>query len=154
MSNVLVTGASVDSAGGVTLSFQGAATGLPIPLITSNNPIATVAEVTAGGIPQGDPTEIMSTPNSVAATAGNNAVDRVIVDGHLTGGATGFQIDASASTFRGLIIEGFGTGVAVGATDPSGNPVRGVLIQGRLHRGGDPLPGRFALRQPAPRSGQ
>ena len=44
-----LTGTSVNTAGGVTITFQGAATGLFIPAMTSNNPIATVVEVTAGG---------------------------------------------------------------------------------------------------------
>jgi hypothetical protein len=135
VNNVLVTGTSVNSSGGVTIAFQGAATGLAIPVMTVSDidpaiPDVTVGEVTAGGTAQGNPTEITSSPNSDPATTGNNAVVRVIVDGSQTGGATGFEIDASASTLRGLIIDGFGTGVEVASTDTHGNPVRGVLIQG------------------------
>ena len=135
--NVTVTGASVNSPGGVTITFQGAATGLSIPTMTVSNidpaiPNVTVAVATAGGTPQGVPIEITSSPNTVAATAGNNAHVRVIVDGSQTVGATGFEVNASASVIRGLIIDGFETGVAVDATDPSANPVRGVLIQGNF----------------------
>ena len=82
--------------------------------------------------PSGLPTPIAAMPNSFAskptdpgsALDGNNAIPRVIVDG---GGkvATGFEIDASDSILRGLIIDGFGVGVSVP------NPgVVGVLIQG------------------------
>ena len=132
VNNVLVTGASADSAGGLTITFQGALTGLAIPLMTVTDPEVNVGEVTAGGTPVGDPTEITSTPNSDPATAGNNAVVRVIVNGTPTGGPIGFQIDASDSTLRGLIVNGFGTGVEVMATDTNGQPVRGDLIEGNF----------------------
>ena len=129
--NVVVTGTSVNDTGGLTITFQGASTGLPI-VMSSTDPIATLGEVTVGGVANGNPTQFTSSPNTIVATSGNNAVNRVIVDGSLTSGATGFQIDASDTTLRGLIIDGFGTGVEVAAADLSDNPVRGVLVQGNF----------------------
>ncbi|WP_435005624.1 Calx-beta domain-containing protein [Tundrisphaera lichenicola] len=72
-----------------------------------------------------DPVLISSTPNDAVAVKGNNAVNRVIIDGSQTGGSTGFEIEASHTIIRGLIIDGFGIGIAV----PSPDNV-GVLIQG------------------------
>ena len=60
-----------------------------------------------------DPINIQSVPNTVVAKQGDNAKARVIIDGHLTGGGTGFVIDASHSVLRGLIISQFGIGVDV-----------------------------------------
>ncbi len=48
----------------------------------------------------------------------------------LTG--TGFVVDASHSTLRGLIIDGFGVGVSVPHLDASGNPNVGDLILGNF----------------------
>ena len=132
VNNVLVTGASADSAGGLTITFQGASTGLKIPLMTVTDPEVNVGEATAGGTPIGNPSEIKSTPNSDPATAGNNAVVRVIVSGIPASGPIGFRVNASYSTLRGLIVNGFGTGVAVMATDTNGQPVRGDLIEGNF----------------------
>jgi Calx-beta domain len=84
--------------------------------------------------PTGLPTEIASTPNSFPGTAptaagsalnGNNAVPRVIVDGSMTGGATGFVLDTSDSILRGLIINGFGVGVSVPNSDDVGDLIQG-----------------------------
>ena len=83
-------------------------------------PTASVVEV-----PETSPDEIVSTPNTVAATTGNNAVPRLIVEGSLTGGATGFVLGASDVILRGMVIDGFGVGVSV----PNPGDV-GDLIQG------------------------
>jgi hypothetical protein len=156
--NVVVGGTSADSPGGLTITFQGASTGLSIPLMTVTDPNVTVGVETTGGIPQGDPTEITSTPNSDAASmpnsnapeVGNNAVVRVIVDGSQTDDAIGFQIGASNTALQGLIVDGFETGVEVAATDLAGDKVQGVQIQGNFIGAyllypvdsltGDPLP--------------
>jgi hypothetical protein len=78
---------------------------------------------------------ITSSPNATAATGGgtHKMINRVIVDGstHQVGG-TGFDIAASQCILRGLIISGFGVGVEVDATDGSGNPIVGDLIQGNF----------------------
>ena len=73
------------------------------------------------------PTEITSTPNTLAAIDGNNAVIRVIVDGSALGPipSTGIELDVSNSIVRGLIIDGFSTGVSI----PNPGEV-GDLIQG------------------------
>ena len=78
------------------------------------------------------PILIQSSPNTTAASTANNAEARVIIDGSQTGGATGFVLDASHSTLRGLIIDGFGVGVSVPHLDASGNPNVGDLIQGNF----------------------
>jgi hypothetical protein len=70
----------------------------------------------------------------MAATVGvaHHMVNRVIIDGSLTGGGTGFVLGASHSVLRGLIITGFGVGVSVPAADAAGNPILGDLIQGNF----------------------
>ncbi len=153
--NVVVAGTSANSAGGLTITFQGDLTGLPMPDMTVTDSNVSVGVVTDGGIPQGDPTEINSSPNSDEATAGNNAVDRLIIDGSKTGGAIGFQIAAPDTTLRGLIVDRFGTGVEVMPTGAVGTPYQDVQVQGVQIQGnfigayllypvdsitGDPLP--------------
>ena len=79
------------------------------------------------------PIYIQSIPNTVDALQGNNAEERVIIDGSqipAASAATGFVLDASHCLLRGLIISGFSVGVSVSALDTSGNPVVGDLIQG------------------------
>jgi hypothetical protein len=73
-------------------------------------------------------TQITSVPNTVAATQGNNAAIRVIVDGSQTGGATGFVLNTLNSTLRGLIIDGFGVGVSVPNRANVGNLIQGNFI--------------------------
>jgi hypothetical protein len=123
----------------MTITFGGAyARRILLPLQwTSNltggtNPGLSIQTVSIGGTPIGDPINIVSVPNTVDAKDGNNARARVIVDGHLTGGSTGFVLDESHSLLRGLIITGFGSGVSVPAQDLSGNPVVGNFIQGNF----------------------
>src|SRR5438874_1724662 len=74
---------------------------------------------------QTQPTEITSSPNSSAATLGNNARVRVIIDGSQTGGATGFVLDTSNAMLRGLIIDRFGVGVSVPHPYDVGNLIQG-----------------------------
>ncbi len=116
-----------------TIAFVGPYDGLTIPpLIATSNlivPPGSSATVAVFLNPPTLPTEITSTPNGIPFTSGlqgNNATPRVIVEGsQITGSSTGFQIDASDSIVRGLIVDGFGVGVEV--------PVKGVvgaLIQG------------------------
>jgi len=78
-------------------------------------------------------TYIQSIPNTTNALDGNNAEERVIIDGsHIpaASAATGFVLDASHCLLRGLIISGFNVGVSVSALDTNHNPVVGDLIQG------------------------
>ena len=116
-----------------TIAFVGPYDGLTIPpLIATSNlivPPGSSATVAVFLNPPTLPTEITSTPNGIPFTSGlhgNNATPRVIVEGsQITGSSTGFEIDASDSIVRGLIVDGFGVGVSV--------PVKGVvgaLIQG------------------------
>ncbi|MGO9600207.1 MAG: Calx-beta domain-containing protein [Isosphaeraceae bacterium] len=89
-----------------------------------------------GGTAETTPTYIQSSPNSTPALDGDNARDRVIIDGSgiagnkLTNGSVGFVLDASHSILRGLDIINFGVGVTVPALDTSNSPVVGTLIQG------------------------
>jgi hypothetical protein len=107
-----------------------------LPKITSTVWIDGYTQAEAGipyQYPQGlTPSIIVSTPNNTLATAAgaHHMLNRIIVDGSGTRGATGFEIDASHSILRGLIIGGFGVGVSVDATDMAGNPVVGDRIQG------------------------
>lgn len=117
------------------ITFEGLYAGEAIPLLvaTSNltggtNPGATIS---------GTPVEITSTPNTATAIDGNNAQARVIVDGSQINttafpNPAGFVLDASDSTLRGLIVDGFGVGVSVPHLDASGSPNVGDLIQGNF----------------------
>ena len=127
--NVSVT---VATPGVLAIAFQGADADLAIPnLIAANDltggtgPSIVIQTVTVGGIPIGDPTLISSVSNSTAATTGNNAQVRIVIDGNQTGGSTGFVIAASQSIIRGLAVEGFGVGISI----PNPSDV-GDLIQG------------------------
>ena len=91
-------------------------------------PEVTVTTATIGGVTTADPTLITSVPNTVAAKDGNNAKIRVIIDGSLTNGATGFVIATSHSSIRGLIIDGFGVGVSIPSPDNVGDLVQGNFI--------------------------
>ena len=66
---------------------------------------------------------------------------RVIIDGSQTGGATGFVIDASHSTLRGLIIDGFGMGVSVPNPSDVGDLIQGNFIGKYLEYPVDPNTG-------------
>src|SRR5271157_1334351 len=110
----------------------------PLPAITDTVSIDGYTEANGGGVPylypaNPDPVYIHSIPNTIDAKDGNNAEDRVIIDGSqipAASAATGFVLDASHCLLRGLIISGFSVGVSVSALDTSGNPVVGDLIQG------------------------
>jgi hypothetical protein len=102
-------------------------------LTGGTTPGVLVQTTVAGGAAIGDLTYIVAVPNSTGATQGNDAEQRVIIDGsHIpaASAATGFVLDASDSLLRGLIITGFNVGVSVSALDTSKNPVVGDLIQG------------------------
>jgi hypothetical protein len=123
----------------MTITFGGAYARRILPtlqwtnnLIGGTNPGLSIQTVSIGGTPVGDPIDVLSVPNKVVAKDGNNARARVVIDGHLTGGSTGFVLDESHSLLRGLIITGFGVGVSVPALDLSSNPVVGNLIQGNF----------------------
>ena len=87
------------------------------------------------------PTEITTPPNSTAAIDGNNARDRVIVDGSASAGGTGFVLDASHSMLRGLIIDGFGVGVEVPNASDVGDAIQGDFIGSYLLYPVDPNSG-------------
>ncbi len=118
--------------GVLAIAFLGAYGEEAIPNLVAANeltggagPIIQILTTTAGGVPIGDPTLITSAPNSIAATSGNNAQVRVIVNGNQTGGSTGLVLAASQCIIRGLAIEGFGVGISI----PNPTDV-GDLIQG------------------------
>src|SRR5271157_1967065 len=118
----------------------------PLPAITNTVSIDGYTEANEGvgmpyrypnavsaGVATADPVYIQSIPNTTDALQGNNAEERVIIDGSqipAASAATGFVLDASHSLLRGLIISGFSVGVSVSALDTSKNPVVGDLIQG------------------------
>gem|GEM_PF-1449174 len=132
--NVTVIGGGVPNTFAIT--FEGIYAGDSIPLLIASS------NLTGGTNPNvtfsGTPVEITSTPNTVTAIDGNNAESRVIIDGSQINTTTfpdptGFVLDASHSTLRGLIIDGFGVGVSVPQLDSSGNPnFFGDLIQGNF----------------------
>ncbi len=91
------------------------------------------------------PTEITSSANTTAATSGNNAQVRVIVEGSLTSGATGFVLDTSNAILRGLAIDGFNIGVSVPNADDVGDAIQGDYLGQYLvypvdANSGQPLP--------------
>ncbi len=91
------------------------------------------------------PTEIVNVPNSTQAIEGNNAQIRVIIDGSNSGGGTGFVLNTSYSTLRGLIIEDFGVGVEVPNATNVGDAIQGDFIGDYLlypvdPNSGTPLP--------------
>ncbi len=120
----------------ISITFQGDYAGQAVPalvptnvsLVGGTNPDVSVNSITPGGTTLGDPSLITSSVNTVTATQGNTAQVRVIVDGHLTGGATGFIIDASHSILRGLAIDGFGVGVSIPSPDNVGDLIQGNFI--------------------------
>ena len=86
------------------------------------------------------PTEITSSPNSLAATNGNNARVRVIVDGsQIPGASTGFVLDTSNAILRGLIVDGFGIGVSVPNAGDVGNLIQGNYLGKYLLDSNPPL---------------
>ncbi len=141
LANVTVTGGPTPDTA-LTITFQNSYGQQTIqPLVVTSNltggttPVISVSQIDPGGtvLPNNSLTYIQAIPNTSDATQGNNAEQRVIIDGsHIPSAdkATGFVLDASHSLLRGLIITGFNVGVSVSATDTSGNPVVGDLIQG------------------------
>ncbi|WP_165232189.1 Calx-beta domain-containing protein [Aquisphaera insulae] len=135
--NVAVTGGPGPDAS-FSISFQGIYAHEDIPDLIGNgagltggtSPGVLVQTTTAGGVATTTPTLITSSPSTLAATSGNNAVYTVVIDGSGLSGATGFTLQASHSNLRGLVIEGFDVGVHVLATDTLSQPIVGDLIQG------------------------
>ena len=141
--NVTVTGGPAPNTD-LMITFQNEYAQQTIPpLVATNNltggtnPGISVFTIDPGGtvLPSPSPTYIQSIPNTTAALQGNNAEERVIIDGSQINRTaypdpTGFVLDASDSLLRGLIISGFSVGVSVSALDTSGNSVVGDLIQG------------------------
>jgi hypothetical protein len=97
-------------------------------LIGGTNPSVTVATIVAGGLADGDPVLIQSTPNNTPAYNGNDAVVRVIVEGGGTLTGPGFLLEASHSAIRGLAIDGFGIGVSVPAPQFNGDLIQGNFV--------------------------
>ena len=132
--NVAVSGGPLP-AGSMVLTFQGTDTGLAIPNLIADStnltaPSGTSVDVeseTAGGTLL-TPTLITSVPNSVAATTGDNAQVRVIIDGSQASVATGLTLDASDSIIRGLAIQGCGVGISVPMSDNVGDLIQGNFI--------------------------
>jgi hypothetical protein len=126
--NVSVTGATDLPAGAYNIYFRGAYDGLNIQPLTTTSALVgtgdTLSVSTVTEVQASVPTVITSSPSTDAALDGNNANPRVIIEGSATGGATGFNIDASDTNLRGLIIDGFGVGVSVQAS------IVGAVIQG------------------------
>ncbi len=129
--NIVVTG----STGFYTLTFQGQFAGQAEPNLVGDSsglegayPGIQIGTLVPGGNAQGEPTMITSVPNTQAAVDGNNAKDRVIIEGSLTGGGTGFVLNASHCVLDGLIIDGFGIGVSVPKPANVGNLIQGNFI--------------------------
>ncbi len=144
--NVIVTGpgGAVQPGGTFFITFQGAYGEQPIPTLTADNSnlvemgsYVSILVTTVGGVP-GTPTMITTVPNSSPAIAGNNARTRVIIDGSDAGGGPGFVLDASDTTLRGLIIDGFGVGVDIPYSYDVGDSIQGDFIGGYLTYPVDP----------------
>jgi len=99
-------------------------------LTGGTNPGVVVQTLGVGGTPVEEPDWITSSPNTKPAVEGNDARIRVVVDGSGLTGATGFELAASHSILRGLVVRNFDVGIHVPALDASGNPAVGNLIQG------------------------
>lgn len=137
--NIQVTGGALPG-NPINVEFINQLGGQSIPLMFSNSlnltggsfPHVVTWDTQTGSSVEAPPVAIESTVNTTDALQGNNAIIRVIIDGHLAGGATGFSIQAAHSILRGLDIDGFGIGVEVpvpAAPNPR-NTYDGVLIQG------------------------
>jgi Calx-beta domain len=126
--NVSVTGSTNLPPGTYNIYFRGAYDGLNIQPLTTTSALVgtgdTLPTSSITEIPATTPTLITSSTSTVAALDGNNALPRVIIEGSGMDDASGFDIDASDTNLRGLIIDGFGIGVAVQAG------VFGAVIQG------------------------
>ncbi len=144
-SNITVSGGTASGAqsfvsGVFFVTFQNAYARQDIPDLVPTSSLTgfgssvIVQTNTVGGIATGDPVYIQSILNTIDAKDGNNAKDRVIIDGsQIPPGplTTGFVLDASHCLLRGLIISGFNVGVSVSVPLPtSDNPVVGDFIQG------------------------
>ncbi len=131
--NVFVSGGPSLPDNTITISFIGQYAGVSVPTLIATSSLTggsgTQISVTKVA---GTPTEIVSTPNGdpiSAAIQGNDATPRVIIDGSGIGGAsTGFQLNTSQSIVRGLIIDGFGTGVSVPNPGTLGDLIQGDAI--------------------------
>ena len=109
---------------------------------------------TVGGVVIGDPTEITSVPNSVAALDGNNAQPVIIVDGSQISRQALSQPDRLLhrrleQCLGGLIIDGFGVGVSIPGPDDVGDLVQGNFIGQYFLSQYDPTTG---ILLPAPNS--
>ncbi len=136
--NVSVAGGPLNSAG-VTITFQGAYQGIAIPDLSSTNnlmgvpgtnPAISIFTSTIGGVPL-SPALITSVPNSTAATSGNTAQVRVVIDGSnlpRNSNDIGFVLNASNSILRGLAIDGFNIGVSVPNPADVGDLIQGNFI--------------------------
>ena len=92
--------------------------------------LTSVQEATSPSAATWSPTRRRSRPSRTrqAALNGNNAQQRIIVNGSGTGGGTGFVINSSDSIIRGLIIDGFGVGVSIPGPGDVGDLVQGNFI--------------------------
>ncbi len=119
------------------VAFTGESTGLAITMQATNqllvgtNPVAVIIVNTQGGNAIQNPALISSVPNSTAATSGNDAQLRVIVDGSQISQSSsdiGFVLSASNCRLRGLAITGFGVGVSVPSPADVGDLIQGNFI--------------------------
>jgi hypothetical protein len=120
----------------------------PLPTITTSVDIDGYTEANVGlpyvypnNVASATQTMITSVPNSTAAINGNNARNRVIIDGSASNGGPGFVLDASHSMLRGLIIDGFGVGVEVPNPSDVGDSIQGDFIGAHLLYPVDPNSG-------------
>ena len=150
INNIAVTGGPLPDTA-LTITFQNGDGGQAISDLVGNgngltggtNSGVLVQTTVAGGTTIGDPTYIQTIPNTTDALQGNNAEERVIIDGSqipAASAATGFVLDASHSLLRGLIISGFSVGVSVSALDKTQQSRGRRPHPGQLHRRLLPLP--------------
>ncbi|MFO0960811.1 MAG: Calx-beta domain-containing protein [Isosphaeraceae bacterium] len=119
-------------------------------LTGGTSPSVDVTRTTQGGVATADPVTITSSPSTTVAITGNDAHNRVVIDGSAAGG-TGFVLDTTNSILRGLVIANFQRGVDIPAASDVGNRVQGNFIGSYVlypvdPQTGDPLTGLAAQR--------
>ena len=130
--NIIATGGPVNG-GVVSIAFTNALattavdqiTGDPSGLISSGTPPEVVTSVDSVG----SPGEITSNVNTLSV--GFTAQVRVILEGEIGGTQStfpGLTIESDHNTIRGLIIDGFSTGISIQGPAAVGNLIQGNYI--------------------------
>jgi hypothetical protein len=115
----------------VSITFQKALGDTNVPQVVADGSGltgGTAPTATAVTTTDGVAASIVSAQSNLTTPVGSNAHVRVILDGSLSGGATGLTITAAHSRVRGLIIDGFSTGIHILGPTAVGNLIQGNYI--------------------------